>query len=74
MVLVPAPAVGAVGTPVNAGLIFCVCTNAVVAICVVEVVELAVGAIGYRQWQEARRIRGGSFAGPGGLQADSALP
>ena len=46
MVFVPALAVGAIGVPVNAGLIFCACTNAVVAICVVDVAELAVGAAG----------------------------
>ena len=34
MVFVPTAAVGAVGVPVNAGLTFSPCTNAVVAICV----------------------------------------
>ena len=43
MVLVPAAAVGAVGTPVNAGLLV---TKAVVASCVVLVPAAAVGAVG----------------------------
>ena len=46
MVFVPVVAVGAVGTPVKAGLSLMFCTNAVVAICVVFVPVVAVGAVG----------------------------
>jgi hypothetical protein len=41
----PAPAVGAVGIPVNAGLTFSPCTNAVVATTVEFVPDAAVGAV-----------------------------
>ena len=43
---VPAPAVGAVGVPVNAGLAFSPCTKAVVAILVLESPAPAVVAVG----------------------------
>ena len=46
MVFVPATAVGAVGTPENAGLTLLFCTKAVVASCVVLVELAAVGAVG----------------------------
>ena len=45
VLLVPAPAVGAVGVPVNAGLAFSPCTNAVVATTVELVPDAAVGAV-----------------------------
>ena len=46
MELVPATAVGATGVPNSTMSTFCCCTNAVVANCVLDVLAMAVGAVG----------------------------
>ena len=56
----PFEAVGAVGVPVNAGLILLFCTNAVVASCVVFVKSEAVGAVGAVGIVGIRGIRKGA--------------